>query len=187
MPVNNRPAGTPAATVGSRGVLKALEGQEKHMGELKPGDKAPSFTLKDQEGKLVKLSDFKGKKLILYFYPKAETSGCTKQACSVRDSMPDLKEAGIAAVGISPDMPEKQKKFDQKHGLGFPLLSDEDHAVAEAYGAWGEKKMYGKSYMGIIRSSFLIDEEEKIIDSWYKVKPEETVPKAKKALASYAP
>jgi peroxiredoxin Q/BCP len=156
------------------------------MAKLKPGDRAPFFALKDQEGNPVKLSDFEGKKLILYFYPKADTSGCTKQACSVRDSMPDLKEAGIAAVGVSPDSPEKQKKFDRKHGLGFPLLSDEDHMVAEAYGAWGEKKMYGKSYQGIIRSSFLIDEKGTILDVWYKVKPEETVSKAKKALGAYS-
>jgi peroxiredoxin Q/BCP len=152
------------------------------MAQLKSGDKAPNFKLSDQDGNTVKLSDFKGKKLLLFFYPKANTSGCTKQACSVRDAVPDLTRTGIAGVGISPDKPDKQKKFDEKHELGFPLLSDEDHKVALAYGAWGEKKMYGKTYEGIIRSSFLIDEKGKIIGAWYKVKPLDTVPKAQKAL-----
>jgi peroxiredoxin Q/BCP len=154
------------------------------MGELKHGDKAPNFELPDQDNKTVRLSDFKGNKVLVYFYPKANTSGCTKQACSVRDAEPDLTVAGVAAVGISPDKPEQQKKFDEKHGLNFPLLSDPDHSVAEAYGVWGEKKMYGKTYMGIIRSSFLVDEKGKIVDAWYKVKPADTVPKAKEALAS---
>jgi peroxiredoxin Q/BCP len=148
------------------------------MGTLKPGDKAPSFTLKDQSGKEVSLSDYKGQKLILYFYPKADTPGCTKQACSIRDSSEQLQNKGTAALGISPDKPEKQAQFDSKYSLGFPLLSDGDHKVAEAYGAWGEKKMYGKTYEGIIRSSFLIDEEGKILESWYKVKPLDTVPAA---------
>lgn len=115
------------------------------MPNLKPGDKAPNFKLRDQNGNAVSLADFKGKKLLLYFYPKTDTSGCTKQACGVRDAEPDLSQSGIAAVGISPDKPDKQKKFDEKYSLGFPLLSDEDHSVAKAYGVWGEKKMYGKS------------------------------------------
>jgi peroxiredoxin Q/BCP len=152
------------------------------MEKLKPGDKAPAFTLKDQQEKSIKLSDFKGKKVLLYFYPKASTPGCTKQACSVRDAAPDFKKYGVQAVGISPDAPLKQKKFDGKYELGFPLLCDEDHAVAEKYGAWGEKSMYGKKYMGIIRSSFLIDEKGKIAQVWYKVSPKDTVPKAKEAL-----
>ena len=146
------------------------------------GDKAPAFTLLDQNGKKVKLSDFKGRKLLLYFYPKADTPGCTKQACNVRDAREDLTTAGVAAVGISPDPPAKQQKFDTKHGLGFPLLADEDHKVAEAYGAWGEKSMYGKKYMGIIRSAFLIDEKGKIAAAWYKVSPKDTVPNALAAL-----
>lgn len=148
------------------------------MAQLQIGDTAPDFSLKDQRGIGVSLADFKGKKLLLYFYPKADTPGCTKQACSIRDAGADLAKAGMAAVGISPDKPDKQEKFDSKYGLGFPLLSDPDHAVAEAYGAWGEKKMYGKTSMGIIRSSFLIDEEGKIAGAWYKVKPEATVPNA---------
>jgi thioredoxin-dependent peroxiredoxin len=154
------------------------------MAELKPGSKAPNFKLKDQHGKTVKLADFKGRKLLIYFYPKANTSGCTKQACSVRDAEPELTAAGVAAVGISPDRPDAQKKFDEKYELGFPLLSDEDHAVAKAFGAWGEKKMYGKTYEGVVRSSFLIDEKGKVIDAWYKVSPPDTVPKAIKALAA---
>ncbi|MHB9138009.1 MAG: thioredoxin-dependent thiol peroxidase [Victivallaceae bacterium] len=148
------------------------------MTELKSGDTAPVFELKDQDGKTVKLSDFKGKKLLLYFYPKADTPGCTAQACSIRDSFKALTGKGIESVGVSPDPVADQKKFAGKFGLPFQLLADEDHKIAEAYGVWGEKSMYGKTYMGIIRSSFLIDEKGKIIQAWYKVKPEDTVPNA---------
>ena len=152
------------------------------MATLKKGDKAPAFNLVDQDGKKVKLADFKGEKVLLYFYPKADTPGCTKQACSVRDARPELQDLGVTALGISPDGADAQKKFDKKHALAFPLLSDPDHKAAELYGAWGEKKMYGKSYMGIVRSSFLIDEAGKIMAAWYKIKPENTVPAAKKVL-----
>jgi peroxiredoxin Q/BCP len=152
------------------------------MAKLKAGDKAPSFKLMDQSGKTVRLSDFKGKKVLVYFYPKADTPGCTKQACSVRDAGPDLEVDGVAAIGISPDKPEKQKQFDEKYGLGFPLLSDQDHSVAKVYGAWGTKKMYGKSYEGIIRSSFLINEKGIILQAWYKVSPADTAPNVSKAL-----
>ena len=152
------------------------------MATLKKGDQAPSFHLVDQNGKEVKLSDFKGKKVLVYFYPKANTSGCTKQACSVRDARSELQGLGITALGISADAVDTQKKFDKKHSLSFPLLSDPDHKVAEMYGAWGEKKMYGKSFMGIVRSSFLIDEAGKILGAWYKIKPENTVPEATKVL-----
>lgn len=154
------------------------------MAMLKRGDNAPAFNLMDQDGKSVSLSDFKGKKILLYFYPKANTSGCTKQACSVRDAQDDLQDRGVVSLGISPDSPEAQRRFDQKHSLAFPLLSDPDHKVAELYGVWGEKKMYGKSFMGIVRSSFLIDESGKIMAAWYKIKPESTVPEAKKVLES---
>ncbi len=152
------------------------------MAHLKRGDNAPNFNLTDQDGNAVKLSDFRGKKLLVYFYPKAGTSGCTKQACSVRDADAELSKLKVAAVGISPDLPDQQKKFDDKNGLGFPLLSDSDHTVANAYGAWGEKSMYGKKYEGVIRSAFLIDEKGKIVQAWYKVKPLETVPKVLEAL-----
>jgi len=156
------------------------------MGQLTAGSKAPAFRLKDQTGKTVKLSDFKGQRLLVYFYPKADTPGCTTQACAVRDARPNLAKAGVAAVGISPDGPTAQAKFDQKHGLGFPLLCDEDHAVADAYGAWGEKSMYGKKYQGIIRSAFLIDAKGKIAQVWYKVSPKATVPNLMKALEETA-
>ena len=152
------------------------------MTELKHGDSAPDFCLKDQDGKTVKLADFKGRKLLLYFYPKADTPGCTAQACSIRDSFKDLTGKGIASVGISPDDVNAQKKFAGKFDLPFQLLADEEHQVAGAYGVWGEKSMYGKTYMGIIRSSFLIDEKGRIIQAWYKVKPEDTVPNAIAAL-----
>jgi peroxiredoxin Q/BCP len=154
------------------------------MAHLNIGDPAPDFALADQEGNTVKLSDFQGKKLLLYIYPKADTPGCTKQACHIRDARTELADLGVDAVGISPDKPGAQKKFDGKYGLGFPLLSDPDHAAAQAYGAWGEKKMYGKTSLGIIRSSFLIDESGKIKGAWYKVKPEDTVPLAEEALKS---
>lgn len=153
------------------------------MAELKVGAKAPSFSLKDQDGKKVSLADFTGRKVLLYFYPRADTPGCTRQACSVRDAADELHEAGVAAVGISPDEPARQKKFADKYGLGFPLLSDPDHKAAQAYGAWGKKSMYGKTYEGIIRSSFLIDEKGKILQVSYKVKPQDAVPNAQEALA----
>jgi len=148
---------------------------------LKPGDKAPAFTLLDQSGTKVKLSDFKGRKVLVYFYPKADTPGCTQQACGLRDAMPQVGDAAV--VGISPDPPAKQAKFDTKYGLGFPLLADEDHAVAEAYDVWQEKSMYGRKYMGILRSAFLVDEKGKIAEAWYKVSPKDTATNLLKALA----
>ncbi len=156
------------------------------MEKLVAGSKAPAFELKDQEGNTVKLSDFKGDRLLVYFYPKANTPGCTIQACAVRDALPQLAETGVVAVGISPDGPSAQAKFDQKHRLGFPLLCDEDHTVAEAYGVWGEKSMFGKKYMGMIRSAFLIDEKGDVLHAWYKVSPKATVPNLMKALEGTA-
>ncbi len=152
------------------------------MDKLAPGDPAPDFELPDQHGNPVKLADFRGGKLLLYFYPKADTPGCTRQACSVRDAREELAALDLAVVGVSPDPSPKQKKFDDKYGLSFPLLADPDHRVAEAYGVWREKNMYGKKTMGIVRSSFLIGEDGKIIQAWYKVSPEDTVPKAREAL-----
>lgn len=152
------------------------------MDQLKAGDRAPAFTLKNQDGKTVKLSDFKGKKLLLFFYPKANTSGCTAQARSVSEALPTLAKLKIAAAGISPDDEKSQKKFDEKQNLGLPLLSDPSHDVAAKYGVWGKKKMYGKEYEGIIRSVFLIDEKGKIIEALYKVSPKDTVPKSLEAI-----
>ena len=139
---------------------------------VSPGDKAPAIVLLDQQGNKVKLSDLKGRKVLVFFYPKADTPGCTTQACGMRDVIGDIGDTAV--LGISPDPPAKQKKFDEKYGLGFPLLADEDHAVADAYGAWGEKSMYGKKYQGIIRSAFLVDEAGKIAEAWPKVSPKDT-------------
>ena len=136
------------------------------------GDKAPAFTLSDQDGNTVKLSGFKGRKVLVYFYPKADTPGCTTQACGLRDILGEVGDTAI--VGISPDKPAAQKKFDTKYSLGFPLLSDTDHAVAEAFGVWKEKSMYGRKYMGIERSAFLIDEKGKVAQAWYKISPKDT-------------
>jgi thioredoxin-dependent peroxiredoxin len=152
------------------------------MARLKEGDAAPAFELPDQHGQSVKLADFRGHPLLIYFYPKADTPGCTRQACSIRDAREELRDLGLAVVGLSPDQPARQQKFDDKYNLSFPLLADPDHRVAEAYGAWGEKTSYGKTSMGIIRSSFLISAAGKIVAAWYGVKPEDTVPKAQKAL-----
>ncbi|MCU1375012.1 MAG: Peroxiredoxin [Actinomycetia bacterium] len=148
---------------------------------LKPGDKAPDFPLLNQSGEKVKLGDFKGRKVLVYFYPKADTPGCTTQSCGLRDIKDDVGDTVI--IGISPDKPAKLEKFDTKYSLGFPLLADEDHSVAEAYDVWAEKSMYGKKYMGIVRSAFLIDEKGKIEQAWYKVSPKDTPTNLTKALA----
>jgi peroxiredoxin Q/BCP len=149
---------------------------------LKQGDKAPAFTLKDQSDENVKLSGFKGRKVLVYFYPKADTPGCTTQACGLRDVLGQIGDTAV--IGISPDKPAKQAKFDQKYGLGFPLLADEDHAVAEAYGVWKEKSMYGRKYMGIERSAFLIDEKGKLEQVWYKISPKDTPLRLTESLAA---
>jgi thioredoxin-dependent peroxiredoxin len=153
------------------------------MTTLSAGDPAPPFALSDQRGDTVRLEDFRGRKLLVYFYPEADTPGCTTQSCDVRDHRQELAAFGVDVVGISPDEPEDQLAFDRKFSLGFPLLADADHVVADAWGTWGEKKNYGKTYLGIVRSSFLIDEEGRIERAWYNVKPEQTVPNANEALA----
>ncbi len=130
----------------------------------------------------MRLKDFRGRKLLVYFYPKADTPGCITQSCAIRDAQEDFSGLDVAVVGISVSGVQDQDAFDKKFGLGFPLLSDPDHAVAEAWGTWGEKSLYGKKYKGVIRSSFLVDEEGRIVDAWYKVSPKDTVPKALKAL-----
>ena len=141
---------------------------------LEIGDVVPGFTLTADDGTEVSLSDFRGRKVALYFYPKADTPGCTRQACAVRDVYPQIAEEGVVVIGISPDSPEKLVKFREKHNLPFILLSDPDHQVAEAYGAWGEKKSYGRTYEGIIRSHFAIDEDGRVMEFKFKVKPETT-------------
>jgi len=146
------------------------------------GDPAPTFELSDQDGNTVSLADFAGRKVLVYFYPKADTPGCTTQACGLRDVLGDI--ADTAVLGISPDKPQKQKRFDEKYSLGFPLLSDEDHRVAEAYGAWGEKSMYGRRYMGIIRSAFLVDEKGNLAEAWPKISPKDTPKNLLKALGT---
>jgi thioredoxin-dependent peroxiredoxin len=148
---------------------------------LNAGDPAPDFALPDQHGDDVALSDMKGRKVLVYFYPKADTPGCTTQACGLRDVLGDIGDTAV--VGISPDKPAKQKKFDDKYGLGFPLLADEDHAVAEAYRVWVEKSMYGKKYMGIERSAFLIDAKGALEQVWYKISPKDTPTKLVQAVA----
>jgi peroxiredoxin Q/BCP len=153
---------------------------------LEPGDKAPAFTLPDQNGEKVRLADFKGQWLVLYFYPRADTPGCTTQACGVRDRSDDYAAAGAKVIGVSPDEPEKIKKFDDKYGLDFTLLGDVDHRVAEKYGAWGEKSMYGKKYMGMLRSTFIIGPNGKIAKVFPKVQPKKHDELVLKALAELA-
>jgi peroxiredoxin Q/BCP len=140
---------------------------------LKSGDTAPDFTLADQSGTDVSLAAFAGRRVLLYFYPKADTPGCTTQACGVRDHRADYEQADAVVLGVSPDAPKKIAKFDQKFGLGFPLLGDEDHAVAEAYGVWVKKSMYGREYMGNERTTFVIAPDGKIERVLRKVKPGE--------------
>ncbi|HPE44017.1 MAG TPA: thioredoxin-dependent thiol peroxidase [Bacteroidales bacterium] len=133
---------------------------------LQKGDKAPDFTGKDQQGKVVSLDDFKGKKLVLYFYPKDDTPGCTKEACNLRDNYADLLDKGFALLGVSPDTEDSHQKFISKYELPFPLLSDPELKIIKAFGAWGEKNMYGRKYEGLLRTTFIINEEgiiEKVI------------------------
>jgi peroxiredoxin Q/BCP len=136
------------------------------------GDRAPAFNLADQDGTKHRLSSYAGRKVLVYFYPKADTPGCTTQACGLRDIAGDIGDTVI--VGISPDQPAKLKKFDDKYSLGFTLLSDPDHATAEKYDVWVEKKNYGKTYMGVQRSAFLVDEKGTITHAWPKISPKDT-------------
>ncbi|MEF3273323.1 MAG: thioredoxin-dependent thiol peroxidase [Chloroflexus sp.] len=146
------------------------------------GDLAPDFTLPNEAGEMVSLSQFRGKRVILYFYPKDDTPGCTSQACGFRDSYPVITEKNAVVIGISPDSTKSHAKFKTKHNLPFILLADEQHSVAEAYGVWGEKSMMGKKYMGIIRSHFVIDEEGRITQAEVKVSPADSVKRALEAL-----
>lgn len=143
------------------------------MTTLEAGDKAPDFKAEDQDGNTVQLSDFKGKKLVLFFYPKASTPGCTAEACNLRDNWETFKQKGYAIVGVSADSKKRQANFKDKYELPFPLLADEDKKVIEAYGVWGPKKFMGKEYDGINRTTFIIDEEGKIEEVISKVKTKE--------------
>jgi peroxiredoxin Q/BCP len=147
------------------------------MSVLEPGTAAPDFALADQHGRTVRLRDFRGRKVLVYFYPQADTPGCTVQSCDLRDHRQELAGVGTDVVGISPDMPKEQLAFDEKFDLGFPLLSDPDHSTAHAWGTWNDERG------GIRRSSFLIDEDGRIERAWYGVKPADTVPNAVAALA----
>jgi len=143
------------------------------MNELTVGAKAPAFSAPDQSGKTVSLSDFTGKKVVLYFYPKDDTPGCTVEACSFRDDHAAFKKKGAVVIGVSPDSAKSHAKFVEKFTLPFTLLSDTDHKIAEAYGVWVEKSMYGRKYMGVERSTFVIDEKGKLSSVYRKVKPAE--------------
>lgn len=156
------------------------------MGETKVqvGEMAPEFALPNEAGATVRLSDFRGKRVVLFFYPKDDTSGCTAQACGFRDAHPVIEEQNAVVLGISPDGVASHHAFRSKYALPFTLLVDADHAVADAYGVWGEKKMYGRSYEGIIRSHFVIDETGRVADAQVKVSPADSVSRALKVLAT---
>ncbi len=140
------------------------------MGKLAAGDKAPAFALPDQDGKQVSLKDFAGQRVVVYFYPKDDTPGCTKEACQFNDNLQAFAKAEVPVLGISADTAEIHRKFREKYGLTFPLLTDADHAVGEAFGAWGEKTLYGKKSIGVIRSTFLVAADGTIARPWYHVK-----------------
>jgi peroxiredoxin Q/BCP len=149
---------------------------------LAPGDEAPDFTLPDADGNKVTLSSYRGQRVIIYFYPAAMTPGCTKQACDFRDSLSSLAAAGLAVIGISPDGPAKLARFREKEGLNFPLLSDADRSVLAAYGAYGEKMMYGKTTIGVIRSTFVVGPDGKLEQAQYGVKATGHVARLRKEL-----
>lgn len=153
------------------------------MANLQIGDRAPAFTLLDQHGEKVRLTSFKGRPVVVYFYPKADTPGCTTQSCALRDAEPDLAAIDAVVIGISPDPPSRLAAFDDKYSLGFTLLSDPEHVVAEAWGAWGEKTLYGRKYMGIVRSAFVVDATGRLAGVFPKISPKDTVPKTAKVLA----
>ncbi len=152
------------------------------MGQLEVGDIAPGFEAVTDEGTKIKLSDYRGKRVIIYFYPKDDTPGCTTQACNFRDNYAAIQDKNAVVLGVSPDDVASHQKFKSKFSLPFPLLVDEDHQIAEAYGVWGEKNFYGKKSMGIIRSHFVIDEAGKIVDTHYNVKADQSMSEAVEAL-----
>ena len=169
----HKEAGTktkPARSTRPKSTLsKAKVTSKPRVIELKVGQKAPSFSLPDQTGKLVRLADYRGQKVILYFYPKDDTSGCTKEACAFRDSIEEIQDNGAVVLGVSPDSVESHKKFVGKYELNFPLLSDANKTVVQAYGVWKEKSMYGRKYMGVERTTFVIDQYGKIDEIFRKV------------------
>jgi len=148
------------------------------MSKVNVGDLAPDFTAATDAGTTVRLSDYRGKRVVLYFYPKDDTPGCTTQACGFRDNYLAIEEKNAIVLGVSPDGAKSHQKFKTKFNLPFTLIADEDHSIAEAYGVWVEKSMYGKTYMGIERSHFVIDENGKVVDAQVKVKPEDSVERA---------
>jgi peroxiredoxin Q/BCP len=152
------------------------------QGSPKIGEPAPDFEALTDTGETIKLSDFRGQRVVLYFYPKDDTSGCTKQACGFRDNYPVVEEKNAVVLGVSPDGVASHQKFKTKYDLPFTLLVDEDHRIAEQYGVWGEKSNYGRKYMGILRSHFVIDEEGRIVDARVKVSPDDSVKLALEAL-----
>lgn len=145
--------------------------------KLSVGEKAPTFSVQDQDGEIVSSADYAGKPYVIYFYPKASTPGCTIQSCELRDSEQDLKSLDAYVIGVSADSVKAQKKFDERHHFGFPLLADENKEVINAYGVWGEKSLYGKKFKGIIRSAFVVDSKGKIAGAFYKISPKDTVAK----------
>lgn len=150
--------------------------------ELKIGDHAPEFEIKSDEDKIVKLSDYRGQRIVIFFYPKAATPGCTTQACGFRDNFPKIEAANATVLGISPDSVADLAKWRKKENLPYNLLSDVDHAVADKYGVWGEKKMYGRAYEGIIRSHFIVGVDGRLEDVQYKVSPQKSIEEALKHL-----
>jgi peroxiredoxin Q/BCP len=154
---------------------------------VEEGSEAPDFTLPSDNAGDVTLSDFRGRKVVLYFYPKDDTSGCTTQACDLRDNLPRLSGIDAVVLGVSPDSVESHARFREKYDLNFPLLADEDHQVSEAYGVWKEKKMYGNTYMGIERSTFLVDEQGVVTHAWRKVSPKGHAEKVIDALDGQEP
>lgn len=154
---------------------------------IEPGEQAPDFELPDQDGRPVRLADFRGQRVVLYFYPKADTPGCTTQACGVRDRHADYDAAGAVVLGVSPDAVAKVKKFHDKYSLDFTLLADEGHAVADSYGVWVEKSMYGRTYWGVQRTTFIVDPEGNVSQVLHKVKPGEHDALVLAALAETSP
>ena len=153
------------------------------MSQLQIGDQAPDFTALTDQQVQVQLRDYRGKRVVLYFYPKDDTSGCTTQACGFRDNYALIEEQNAVVLGVSPESAASHQKFKSKYNLPFTLLVDADHTIADTYGVWGEKSMYGKKYMGIIRSHFVIDEAGKIVDAQYKISPKDSTAKALTALS----